>query len=195
MAFLAAVVFVSVPALADTIPSSDKVISVTPQRDLPMFQEIGKAGAKKFILTVTNVSKNQIIGFKHNPIAAAIISQVQIGHVDASDTLVAPMAYSATTCIKPNGNPVLLNPRDTCTFTYDLIPVAGDPCPGKKEDPCDSGATTIEFTVNPSLGGPESTEPTFIVEDVPKSTAEPTSLILLAFGVLGLAGWHRLRGR
>jgi len=46
----------------------------------------------------------------------------------------------------------------------------------------------------PSLGPSVSTEPTFIVGDVPK-TAEPASLILFAFGALELAGckWFRTR--
>ena len=84
--------------------------------------------------------------------------------------------------------------RGDVPFTYLLAPVAGPPCPDKNEEPCDSGATTIKFTVNPSLGPSVSTEPTFIVGDVPK-TAEPASLILFAFGALELAGckWFRTR--
>jgi hypothetical protein len=192
-AVLGTVVFAPFLVFADSIPVTPEQISVTPQPTLPTFQEVGKAGAMPFVLTVKNISKTQTIGVKaSNPISAVIVSNVEIGHVDRSDTLVPPSAFSSTTCIKPNGLPVLLAPGRTCTFTYLLTPVAGPPCPDKNEEPCDSGATTIKFTVNPSLGPSVSTEPTFIVEDVPK-TAEPASLILFAFGALGLAGCKWLR--
>jgi hypothetical protein len=192
-AALGTVAFAPFLGFADSIPVIPEQISVTPQPILPAFQEVGEAGAMPFVLTVKNISKTQTIGVKaSNPISAVIVSQVEIGHVDRSDTLVPPSTFSSTTCIKPNGLPVLLAPGRTCTFTYRLTPVAGPPCPDKNEEPCDSGATTIKFTVNPSLGPSVSTEPTFIVEDVPK-TAEPASLILFAFGALGLAGckWFR----
>jgi len=188
-------VFAPFLGFADSIPVTPEQISVTPQPILPAFQEVGTAGAMPFVLTVKNISKTHTIGVKaSNPISAVIVSQVEIGHVDRSDTLVPPSAFSSTSCIKPNGLPVLLAPGGTCTFTYLLAPVAGPPCPDKNEEPCDSGATTIKFTINPSLGPSVSTEPTFIVEDVPK-TAEPASLILFAFGALGLAGskWFRTR--
>jgi hypothetical protein len=191
-AVVSMVILAPLLGFADTIPNQ---ISVTPQATLPVFQEVGKTGSMNFVLTVKNISStNQTIGFKtSNPISAVIVSRVEIGHVDPSDTLIQPTGYSATTCIKPNGLSVLLRPDDTCTFTYLLVPVSGDPCPGKNEDPCDSGATTIAFTVNPTLGRPVSSEPTFIVEDVPKTTVEPSSLILLLFGALGLAGFKLSR--
>ena len=194
-AALGTVVFAPFLGFADSIAVTPEQISVTPQPILPAFQEVGEAGAMPFVLTVKNISKTQTIGVKaSNPISAVIVSQVEIGHVDRSDTLVPPSGFSSNTCIKPNGLPVLLAPRGTCTFTYLLTPVAGPPCPDKNEEPCDSGATTIKFTVNPSLGKSVSTEPTFIVEDVPK-TPEPATLILLAFGALGLTGCQLFRTR
>jgi hypothetical protein len=181
-------------AFADSIPAQ---ISVNGQAKLPVFDEVGKAGAMPYVLTVKNSSTSQTIGFKTpDAISTSIVSKVEIGHVDPSDTVVPPTGYASTTCIKANGHSVLLNPGKECTFTYLITPVGGGTCPGKTEEPCDSGATTIKFTVNPSLGPSVSAEPTFVVNDVPKPVPEPGPLTLFATGALGLAGLVRIsRGK
>jgi len=105
----------SLLGFADSIPVTPEQISLTPQPILPAFQEVGKAGAMPVVLTMKNISKTHMIGVKaSNPISAVIVSQLEIGHVDRSDTLVPPSAFSSTTCIKPNGLPVLLAPGGTC---------------------------------------------------------------------------------
>ncbi len=100
--------------------------------------------------------------------------------------------YTSTTCIKANGLSALLKPGKEYTFTYLITPVGGDTCPSAAEGACDSGATTIKFTVNPSLGPPVSAEPTFIVGDVPGPVPEPANLTLFAAGALGRAALARL---
>jgi archaellum component FlaG (FlaF/FlaG flagellin family) len=173
-------------ALVSAIPPQISVTFGAP----PVLME-GGSGAT-FTLTVTNIGQ-QMIGFQHNAISALVETKVEVDHVDATDTVIPPAGYSSTTCIKANGSTVVLQPGKTCVFTYLISPVAGKPCPGAAETPCDSGATTIRFTVNPNLGPAVFTEPTFIVEDVPKPTAEAGSLTLFVTGAVCLAGLLWLR--
>jgi hypothetical protein len=189
--FAGAAILTPFCAFADSTPAVPAQISVNGQANVPIFDEVGNAGAIPYVVTVQNISATQTIGFK-TPVAIStlIVSKVEIGHVDPSDTVVPPGGYASTTCIKANGNSVLLNPGNQCTFTYLIAPVGGETCPSKNEKPCDSGATTIRFTVNPSLGPSVFTEPTFVVNDVP--VPEPGPLTLFTTGALGLAGLVRL---
>ena len=56
-AALGTVVLAPFLGFADSIPVTSEQISVTLQPILPAFQEVGKAGAMPFVLTVKNISK------------------------------------------------------------------------------------------------------------------------------------------
>src|ERR1700676_1513701 len=81
--FAGAAILTPFCAFADSTPAVPAQISVNGQANVPIFDEVGNAGAIPYVVTVQNISATQTIGFK-TPVAIStlIVSKVEIGHVD-----------------------------------------------------------------------------------------------------------------
>jgi hypothetical protein len=167
---IAAIILTPLCTLGDSalVPAIPPQISVT-ALGTPLLME--GDGASVFGIRVKNTS-SQAIG-----ITSVAVALVKFGGPDTSDKVMS-ITQTNTTCPK-NG----LASNATCTFTFDVTPVGV----GTDED-LNFGVTTATFTVTPNRGSPVSTNADFTVRDDHASLPEPASILLLATGMVALAG-------